>query len=97
MRKIFAALHFRSVAVVDKIRKTWLYDKYEISLDSIKGLGDFVEIEYNSEDAATVDPKVVTDAMVQFLKDRGCGVIKRNYQGYAFLILFPDERENEVV
>lgn len=96
-RKILTALNFHSIGTVDKIRKTWLYDKYIIALDTVKNLGDFVEVEYNGDDAAVVNPKEVTDAMTQFLKDHGCGTIKRNYKGYPFLILFPGEREYEVV
>jgi len=35
--------------------------------------------------------------MVKFLKDVGCGVIKRNYVGYPFMILYPDEIELDIL
>lgn len=89
VRKIFEALDFKSIAKVDKTRKTWVYKDYEVDWDSIKNLGDFVEIEYIGD--KEVDPKKTTGEMVAFLKDVGCGKIKRNYVGYPFMMLFPNE------
>lgn len=94
LKKIFNVLDFKSIVIVDKLRKTWMYKDYEIALDTIKGLGDFVEIEYKGKDE-NVDPKKITDEMVTFLKDIGCGKINRNYVGYPFQLLFPKEVENE--
>ncbi len=95
IKKIFSALNFRSIVVVDKLRKIWIYQDYEVALDSVESLGDFVEIEYIGK-AEKVDPKEITDEMVDFLKKVGCGKIIRNYVGYPFLMLFPDEVEYEV-
>ena len=95
MRKILGALGFRSIVTVDKQRETWVYKQYEIALDSVKGLGDFVEIEYKGSESAP-DHKTITNEMVQFLKDLRCGQIKRNYQGYPFMLLFPEEVKQEV-
>ena len=94
-RKIFEALNFKFLVTVDKLRKTWKYKDYEIDIDSIKGLGDFVEIEYiGNEDA---DPKKITEEMIKFLKEIGCGKINRNYVGYPFQLLFPEETKYEEV
>jgi adenylate cyclase class 2 len=95
LKKIFNVLDFKSVVTVDKLRKTWTYKDYEIDIDSVKGLGDFVEIEYiGNED---VDPKKVTEEMVNFLKEIGCGKIQRNYVGYPFQLLFSEETKYEEV
>lgn len=91
-RKIFTALDIKPIIKVDKKRKIWVYNDYEIAVDSVKDLGDFVEIEHFGETGGK-SPEQITDEMVQFLKDIGCGEIKRNYVGYPFLILFPN---NEV-
>ncbi len=96
LKKILQALNFQSRAIVDKSRKTYLYQDYEIAIDKIKGLGDFVEIEYKGASQA-VDPKMITDGMVKFLKDLGCGKILRNYVGYPFQLLFPDEVKYEAL
>ena len=89
VKKILEALNFKSLVKVDKVRKTWIWNDYEIDVDSVKGLGDFVEIEYIGR--KEVDPKETTDKMVAFLKKIGCGKLKRDYIGYPFRLLFPDE------
>lgn len=94
-KKIFSALDFKPLTTVDKVRKTWRYKDYEIAVDSVKNLGDFVEIEYWGE-GSDLNPKKITQGMMNFLKEIGCGKIKRNYVGYPFLVLFPDEAEYEM-
>lgn len=93
-KKIFEALNMTPVALVDKVRKIWHYNDYEVTLDAVKDLGNFVEIEYIGNDSA-IDPIKITAEMVRFLKDVGCGKIIRNYVGYPFLLLFPNEVEYE--
>jgi len=89
-RNLFAALNFKSVCKVDKLRKTWHFENFEISLDTVIGLGDFVEIELKHSHK---NPKKATEEMVEFLKSKGVGRMQRNYQGYPFLLLFPEEVE----
>lgn len=46
MYKIFDVLNFKQISKVDKKRRKYIYlDKYEISLDNVKELGYFIEIE----------------------------------------------------
>lgn len=90
MRKIFSAIDIKTIAKVDKKRKSWNFKNWEISLDKIKNLGDFVEIEYKGEDE--VEPIAETTKMIQFLKELGCGEVVRNYVGYPFLLMFPNEK-----
>jgi len=96
LRKILQVLNFQSRVVVDKLRKIYLYQDYEIAIDKIEGLGDFVEIEYKGA-SQDVDPKIITNEMVKFLKDLDCGKISRNYVGYPFQLLFPDEVKYETL
>lgn len=96
VEKIFKVLAINHVVTVDKVRKIYKYKSYEISIDSIKGLGDFVEIEYKGE-SADVDPVKITKEMIQFLKDLNCGKILRNHVGYPFQLLFPKEIKFEEV
>jgi adenylate cyclase, class 2 len=51
MATILIRLGFRSVARVRKKRKEYVLDGVTISLDSVEGLGDFVELEVQGEDA----------------------------------------------
>jgi len=95
IKNIISALDFKSVAVVDKMREVWNYMDFEISIDSVKNLGDFVEIEYIGKDK-DVDPEEVNKEMIDFLKKMKCGKITRNYLGYPFLILSPDEAKYNI-
>lgn len=94
LKKTLDVLNFKSIVKVDKIRKVWTYKDYEIAVDSVRGLGNFVEIEYIGKDEK-VNPKKITEEMINFLKSLGCGKIKRNYVGYPFLLLFPEEAKFE--
>jgi predicted adenylyl cyclase CyaB len=86
-QKIFLALDLKSLVVVDKTRKKFMFKDYEIALDNVKNLGNFVEIEYKGKKA--VDPKATLAEMLDFLKKIGCGTIERNNGGYPMLLLFP--------
>ncbi len=96
MRKIFAAIDIKPLITVEKKRKTYRYKDYEVALDEITDLGSFVEVEYKGEDHNVV-PTEVTAGMIAWLKKIDCGVIERNYVGYPFMLLYPDEVNFEVV
>jgi len=90
LENIFKAINTKSLVIVDKLRKIWLYEDFEVAIDSVKGLGDFIEIEYKGTNTKK-KPSEITAQMITFLKDLGCGKILRNYVGYPFRLLFPDE------
>ena len=94
VEKIFNSLEINPIVIVDKTRKIYKYKDYEISIDSIKSLGNFVEIEYKGKHT-TKSPAKITDEMIKFLKDLNCGKISRNYVGYPFQMLFPKEVKYE--
>lgn len=90
LENIFKAINTKPLVNVDKLRKIWLYEDFEVAIDSVKGLGDFVEIEYKGTNTKK-KPSEITEQMITFLKDQGCGKILRNYVGYPYKLLFPDE------
>ncbi len=94
VEKIFKALDMKKAVTVDKTRKIWLYEDYEVAIDMVAGLGDFVEIEYKGK-GTDKDPREITDEMVGLLKRFNPGKIRRNYVGYPFQLLFPKEVEYE--
>lgn len=95
LRKIFAAIDIKPIITVEKTRKAWIYKDYEIALDHVTDLGDFVEVEYKGS-ITSIDPKTVTNEMVVLLKEIGCGKIERNYVGYPFMLLYPEEVKFEL-
>jgi adenylate cyclase class 2 len=94
MEKILAALDMKKIVVVEKVRKTYMYQNYEIAIDMVTGLGDYVEIEYKGE-VKDQKPAEVANGMIEFLKKIDCGKIQRDYVGYPFQILFPSEIVSE--
>lgn len=80
----------KPVVVVHKVRKIWNHKDYEIALDNIKGLGNFVEIEYKGKNVKK-KPAQITEEMIKFLKRLNVGEVTRNYGGYPFQLLFPNE------
>ena len=95
-KKILSALDAKSLVTVNKTRKIWNHDDYEIAIDFIEGLGDFVEIEFKGE-GSDREVQAVADKMIQFLKDLDCGELKLNNGGYPFLLMFPSEAAFQVV
>jgi adenylate cyclase class 2 len=88
VEKIFDVLNFTIVVIVDKKRKAYLYKDYEIALDQVKNLGNFVEIEYKGDKVR--DPDEIAKEMKRFLKNLGLGRIAINSVGYAYKLLKPD-------
>lgn len=89
MENIFKVLDMKPVVTVDKTRKIWVYKDYEIAIDSVVGLGDSVEIEYKGK--SNGNPARITSEMTAFLKQFNPGKITRNYVGYPFQLMFPQE------
>ena len=96
MKKILKVLNFKSLVIVDKARKVWRYRDYEVSLDKVKGLGDFIEIEYMGK-SKNKKPTDIIKEMIEFLKTHDCGKIEKNDVGYPFMLLFPEEVKHEEV
>jgi adenylate cyclase class 2 len=94
-KKILTSLNYKSLVVVNKKRKVWNFQNYQILIDSVKGLGNFVEIEFCGKEKT--EPKKVINQMISFLKSIECGAIKRNYVGYPFQLLFPKEVKFEKI
>jgi len=96
LEKIFASLDMKEVTTIHKIsRQTWVYKDYEIVLDKIKNLGEFIEIEYCGNNKK-LDYKKINAEMIKFLKDLGCGKVTQNHSGYPYMMLFPDKVKYEV-
>ena len=95
MRNILENLNFKPVTVVDKKRKIWRHKDYEIAMDSVKNLGDFVEIEYYGN-RHHADHKEIMDEMIAFLKNLGCGTLEINHTGYPALLIGRGERIDKI-
>ena len=66
--RLFSALGFTPTAQVNKIREEWAYKGTTISLDTVTGLGTFVEIEVIAERSDCIK---ALEAIEQVKKDLG--------------------------
>jgi adenylate cyclase class 2 len=80
MALILVRLGFRIVAKVTKRRKEYLLDGVTVSLDSVEGLGDFVELELQGEDAEQGRKKI------ERLRDE-LGLVGSERRSYLEMIL----------
>lgn len=96
IEKIFAAINIKQLTVVDKVRKIWMWSDFEIAVDSVKNLGDFVEVEFKG-DVGKKTPKEISKSMINFLKQFDLGKITRDYVGYPFMLMFPNEVVEEEI
>ncbi len=49
LKGILKELHFQELVKIDNIKKRYESSNYELVLESVAGLGDFIEIEYKSK------------------------------------------------
>lgn len=84
LKQILAALDFQEIIKVDKYREKYQLAAMEFSLDNVKDLGIFLEIEYKGEDqnVAAINQDF---ARYQTLLQTALG--RRNYRGYPYLLL----------
>lgn len=83
MSSILLRLGFRSVAKVKKMRKEYALDGVTVSLDTVDGLGDFVELEVMGEDADDGRSKV------EEMRDR-LGLVGSERRSYLEMLIERD-------
>ena len=61
MTEILISLGYKPSAIVNKVRRIFKYDEYTITVDKLKSLGYYMEIEYvtdNEEDIGIIQEKI---------------------------------------
>ena len=86
MATILDRLGFHRVAKVSKRRREFLLDGVTVSLDSVEGLGDFVELEVQGDDAEQ------GRKMIEKLRDE-LGLVGSERRSYLEMILLPEARK----
>lgn len=86
MNKIFLTLGLEEIAVVDKTRKTFLYqDKYEIALDYVENLGYFVEIEVKKYSESAL---AEYDKLLRIAKSLNLNLNNIDKRGYPYHMIY---------
>lgn len=83
-KSILEALDFKALITVDKLRKVWLYDEVEISIDYIADLGAFIELEYKG---VSDNIEIVRELLFQTLSLIDAQTKEIDLKGYPFLML----------
>lgn len=85
-RKILKFLDFKKVITVDKQREYWNCGDFEVSLDNVKDLGFFVEVEAKGNFKNTIEAK---EKCINFLNKLGFKNAENSYikAGYPDLLL----------
>ena len=81
------ALGFSPAATVRKVRERYQLDGYTITLDSVDGLGEFVEVE---REAAGSDVEAVRDGAREILDELGLDADEQLRTSYLGLLLDGD-------
>ncbi len=85
-RKILEFLNFKKVITVAKQREYWDCGDFEVSLDDVKNLGFFIEVEAKGDFENPIKAK---ERCVVFLKKLGIENYEKNWikKGYPVLLL----------
>ncbi len=83
MREAILLMGYSEAVRINKVRKKTMYQGYEICLDQVENLGNFVEVEKITENE---DPEKVQSELFEFLKQCGVSESDRVLTGYDTLI-----------
>lgn len=75
---------FEPIMVVDKIRRSYIYKNCEISIDKVKDLGNYIEIEYKGE---SDDVEEIQDLLRSVLKEMNVSAGEMDHKGYAYNLI----------
>ncbi len=84
LSKILHALNFEKLIEVKKTRKVWNLGDVEVSVDSVEGLGEFIEVEYKGK---REDIESVRSYLHEVISKIGAETSTLDVKGYPFLLL----------
>lgn len=82
---ILDSLNFVHLVTVSKKREVYVYKNYEVALDSVDHLGDFVEVEFKG--VVESEPKVVAEEMKKFIESTGAVILSQDFAGYPIALI----------
>lgn len=81
---ILKGIRVNKICEVKKIRDSFIYkDIFEISLDKVEGLGNFIEIEIYDKN---IPIKQANQLLLELIKEMNLDITKRNLKGYSYLM-----------
>lgn len=86
MLQLFQAIGYNEQIEINKLRKIYQYNDFEVAVDSVKNLGHFVEIEVKRPVPTVSDGLRLIN---EFLKSVGITTFKRMDRGYVSMLWNP--------
>lgn len=83
-KELFRRLGFTEIAKVEKIRRIYALDDIRVYVDSVSGLGDFVELEISARPS---DVRKAEEALLSLAKRLGLPLERSTRKSYLELIL----------
>lgn len=80
----FKAMNFSLLVEVDKLRRVWDFEDYEISIDDVKDLGKYIEVEYKGK---SKDIEAVRIELFDVLKKIGAKTGELDKRGYPYELM----------
>ncbi|MBW2977861.1 class IV adenylate cyclase [Candidatus Woesearchaeota archaeon] len=84
LKKIFSALDFKSLVIVEKEREVYNYNDFEIGMDTVKEAGHFIEIEAK-KDFGSVEK--TREKLFEFAKSLDIDISKADNRGYPYILM----------
>ncbi len=84
LEMILMSLNMTKIVTVKKERSTWLYKDIEIALDTVEGLGTFIELEGKSD---SEDVSAVYEVLQKMKDILEADTLEQDYRGYPYQLL----------
>lgn len=84
MEKILSSLNFSRLITIEKRRETFMHGDFEVSLDEVKDLGSFIEIE-SARDLGGIEK--TRKALLNFAQSLGIDMSSMKHRGYVEMML----------
>ena len=94
MELMLNSLEFREIIRVDKTRESWTIQEVEVSIDSVVGLGCFIELEAIEK----VEEESISKILAQFdslINLLGASIGTQDRRGYPYLLIELSKGENK--
>jgi adenylate cyclase class 2 len=84
VKRMFVALGFVPVAMLDKRRRSFMFKNVEVSIDQVAELGDFIELEYYGDEP---DIDAARQKLYDTVKEIGANVGEQDHYGKIYLLM----------
>ena len=84
LKEMLQRLDFKEIILVDKLRRTWHYKDVIIGVDTVEGLGDFIELETEDVFDTVEEAK---KRLYEVAEELGAALGEQNFKGYPHILL----------